>query len=109
MQVVDSQIKKLHNLSWGGKHHLYTQPHDYSYVTPFIFYKTEDLINTISKDESNDKWVIFVTGVDKGKSLEKLIPKSKFVKSGFKKDIREIVESNTFKEKVKKFEDSCFS
>lgn len=98
MEVVNKKINELVDSLWGGKHYTYNQSLDYSYITPFIFHKDEDLINTIAKDQSDDKWVIFVTGVDKGKTLQKLIPNSVFVKSG--SDTSEIVETNSFSQKV---------
>lgn len=97
------------NQGWNveeNKLHIYTTGIDYSYLNPKYFISNKDIVNTIINDkDSDDKWIIFVTGKLMGEKIkEELNEKgisSKFICSGSKdKEFENIINGNRFDCKV---------
>mgnify|MGYP001001097655 CR=1 FL=1 len=66
MEQLDNMINKSNCRIWE-----YDTNRDYSYLIPHTYNKQEQLIKQIINDKSKDKWLIFVTSIQKGKDLLK--------------------------------------
>lgn len=91
-----SGIRKIYTYSTGI---------DYSYINPYYFYKDDALINTIVNDESDEKWIIFVSDIKNGKNLNKQLNENginaEFIHAKTKsKEIDNIIMNEKFNCKV---------
>lgn len=102
-------IYKKENVSQHIKE--YTTGIDYSYVKPFYFNNLKSIANKIVKDESNKKWLIFVSKVEDATKImetEELRDKCKFICSENsnnsdlmdKKELQNIINNSKFNCKV---------
>lgn len=49
--------------------HEYKTGIDYSYIDPYYFKKDETIIDRIINDETDEKWIIFITKIQNGKTI----------------------------------------
>lgn len=75
MQEMKSVINNSH--TFYNNLHSYSSGKDYSYLDTYYFKKMNDILQLIKNDNSNDKWLIFVTSKNNG---EKYL--SELIKSG---------------------------
>ncbi len=102
-----NNVKKVHKNGFGldePKIHEYTTGNDYSYLKPRYFQKLISIINLIKNDTSNDKWLIFISNVNRDGKLiidqlgEKMCS---LIKSGTKSDeLNSIINNSKFTKKV---------
>ncbi len=86
-------------------HYSYTTGKDFSYLNPFYFKDIDDIITTIHNDTSDDKWVIFVSNIEKDgeRIYDALGDSACFIKQTTKKDDEDlisIVRDCTFNKKA---------
>lgn len=60
-----------------GKLHRYTTGKDYSYLNTRYFSDYKDIIQMVKNDQSNDKWIIFVTSKNRGNKIRAELNKLK--------------------------------
>lgn len=84
--------------------HEYSTGNDYSYVKPKYFNKIETIINLIKNDSSNEKWLVFISDLNRDgtKLIEELgEDKCSLIKSGTRSDeLNYIINNSKFTKKV---------
>lgn len=84
--------------------HEYNTGNDYSYLNPYYFNNIDTIVNLIKNDTSNDKWLIFISDInrDGNKLLEELGEKNcSLIKSGTQSDeLNSIINNSRFTKKV---------
>lgn len=73
MEQLDNVINKCDkNNLWE-----YDTDRDYSYLKPYTYNKIEQLIREIINDKTKNKWIIFISNIEKGKELLKQLQKNR--------------------------------
>ncbi|SOC12906.1 superfamily II DNA or RNA helicase [Ureibacillus xyleni] len=81
--------------------HTYETGRDYRYLDVSYFKKDCDMLQLIKNDESDDKWLIFVTSKTKGDKFEKELLESGIdVKFVHAKSTEDVIEDEKFPQKV---------
>lgn len=84
--------------------HEYTTGIDYSYLNPIYFDNNwDDIINIIKNDDTDEKWLIFISDLEDGKKILKELGKDNcsIIKAGTKSDeLNSIINNSKFNKKV---------
>ena len=114
-ETIERRIKKIvkdENMKYYAKDRklfIYSSGRDYSYLTPNAFTKKETLINKILNDNTQDKWIIFVSNKEQGKEIKELLLdegiSTKFIYSNsnneiIEKELDNIITKEKFTSKV---------
>lgn len=80
----------------------YSTGRDYSYINPQYFKNIHDITALIKNDRSDDKWIVFVSNLDKGKKLQRELGNdSVFISAGTEhEELDCIIHHSKFNRKV---------
>ena len=106
--MIESAYSEYSDKGFGLKNklHKYTTGIDYSYLNPYYFNKIEDIAYTIKNDNSNNKWVVFVTSIKNAEFIKDKIGNKKKVGIITSKtdkdneDLQSIIKNSKFKSDV---------
>lgn len=109
---ISATIEQLNNIiDRADKNNIfeYDTNRDYSYLKPYIYSKQEQLINQIVDDKTSNKWIIFVSSIQKGTEILKGLKKNNIdvtmiyrdcKSKEAKKELNNIVMNEKFNSKV---------
>ncbi len=99
-EIIERRIKKIvkdENMKYYAKDRnlfIYNTGRDYSYLIPNVFTRKETIINKILNDNTQDKWIIFVTNKEQGKDLrESLLDEGISTKFIYSNSNNEIIQN----------------
>ncbi len=87
-------------------HDHYTTGNDFSYLNTHYFKDIDDMITTIANDQSEDKWVVFVSSIKVGRQFQKALGDKACLithdtaKNNDNEDLLSIIQTCTFNKKV---------
>lgn len=105
-EYIEENYKKLRKKQLGlgnGELLEYSTGTDYSYLDVSYFKDLKDIATLIRNDDSEEKWIVFVTNIDDGKKLKKDLKniKAEIIKSGTKsEELTSIINESKFNSKV---------
>lgn len=105
-EYIEQNYNKLKKKQFGlgnGELREYSTGIDYSYLDVNYFKDLKDIATLIRNDDSEEKWIVFVTNIDDGKKLKKDLQniKAEIIKSGTKsEELTSIINESKFNSKV---------